>query len=64
MKNITLSINLEQAEELRHAVSLLYMDYDEGASSAHNASISAYNNSIDELRQLIKNAINKTNTEE
>lgn len=62
-KTITLNLTPDQADELYFAAGLLYMEYDDDRDSVYNNSIRKYNNSIDDLRIIIKDAIHAhTNT--
>lgn len=54
---ITLELTNAQADEVLFATSLLYQDYFNEAGAAYNDRIRAYNNTVDELRQTIKEQI-------
>lgn len=54
---ITLTLTNTQADEVLFATSLLYQDYFDEAGAAYNDRIRAYNNTVDELRQTIKEQI-------
>lgn len=54
---ITLQLTNTQADEVLFATSLLYQDYFDEAGAAYNDRIRAYNNTVDELRQTIKEQI-------
>ena len=54
---ITLELTSAQADEVLFATSLLYQDYFDEAGAAYNDRIRAYNNTVDELRQTIKEQI-------
>lgn len=55
---ITINITKDQADELYFATSLLYQEYDDERGLDYNNYIRKYNNSVDELRQILKEAIN------
>ena len=54
---ITLTLTNTQADEVLFATSLLYQDYFNEAGAAYNDRIRDYNNTVDELRQTIKEQI-------
>lgn len=54
---VTLELTNTQADEVLFATSLLYQDYFDEAGAAYNDRIRAYNNTVDELRQTIKEQI-------
>lgn len=54
---VKLELTSTQADEVLFATSLLYQDYFNEAGAAYNDRIRAYNNTVDELRQTIKEQI-------
>ena len=54
---ITLQLTNTQADEVLFATSLLYQDYFDEAGASYNDRIRVYNNTVDELRQTIKEQI-------
>lgn len=53
---ITLTLTHQQVEEVLYATSLLYQEYT-NISADYDESIRRYNNTVDELRQTIKDQI-------
>ena len=53
---IKLELTRQQAEEVLYATSLLYQEYT-NISADYDESIRRYNNTVDELRQTIKQQI-------
>lgn len=53
---IKLELTRQQAEEVLYATSLLYQEYT-NISADYDESIRRYNNTVDELRQTIKEQI-------
>lgn len=53
---IKLKLTRQQAEEVLFATSLLYQEYT-NISSDYDESIRRYNNTVDELRQTIKDQL-------
>ena len=54
---ITLKLTRKQAEEVLFATSQLYLEYIEDMPVDYNESIRRYNNTVDELRQTIKDQL-------
>lgn len=63
MKEYTIKLTGEQLEELLHMTSVAYMEYDERSFAdaevqrKYNESVMSYNNKIDEIRKILKEAI-------
>ena len=57
---ITLKLTNTQADDLYYAAGLLYQEYT-NISPEYDESIRLYNNTIDELRQTIKEQIKEQN---
>ena len=63
MQEYTIKLTGDQIEELLHATSVAYMDYDERSFAdpevqrKYNESVTSYNNKIDEIRIILKEAI-------
>lgn len=55
---ITIQVTKEQAEEIYRALVYLYEKYDEN-DDYHNEYVYNYNNSVDELRTIVKEAMKK-----
>ena len=53
---VNLKLTNQQAEDVLYATSLLYQDYT-NISADYDESIRRYNNTVDELRQTIKEQI-------
>ena len=51
---ITLKLTNTQAQEVLFATSLLYQEYADIMGAEYNEAIRRYNNTVDELRQTIK----------
>lgn len=60
---VTLKLTKDQADDLYFAAGLLYQEYDEGQSTDYNLYIRRYNNSVDEIRQILKDAIKESEEE-
>lgn len=62
MKEYTIKLTGEQLEELLHMTSVAYMEYDERSFTdaevqrKYNESVMSYNNKIDEIRIILKDA--------
>lgn len=54
---ITLKLTRKQAEEVLFATSQLYLEYIEDMPADYNESIRRYNDTVDELRQTIKDQL-------
>ena len=53
---ITIQVTKEQAEEIYRALVYLYEKYEDN-NEYHNEYVYNYNNSVDELRTIVKDAI-------
>lgn len=60
---ITLELTNTQAQEVLFATSLLYQEYT-NLSAEYDEGIRRYNNSVDELRQSIKEQLKEQDTNE
>lgn len=54
---VTLTITKSQADEILFATSLLYQDYTDVMGADYNETVRKYNNTVDELRQTIKDQL-------
>lgn len=54
---VTLTLTRKQAEEVLFATSQLYLEYVEDMPSDYNEAIRRYNDTVDELRQTIKDQL-------
>lgn len=54
---VTLKLTRKQAEEVLFATSQLYLEYIEDMPADYNEAIRRYNNTVDELRESIKNQL-------
>lgn len=54
---ITLKLTRKQVEEVFFATSQLYLEYIEDMPADYNEAIRRYNDSVDELRQTIKDQL-------
>lgn len=65
-KLYTIKLTRNQIEELIHAVSTSYMDYDERMfydpvlQEEYNKGVRAYNNTIDDIREILKESIKES----
>lgn len=63
MQEYTIKLTGEQLEELLHMTSTAYMEYDERSFAdpevqrKYNESVTSYNNKIDEIRVILKDAL-------
>ena len=60
---ITLTLTHQQAEDVLFATSLLYQEYT-NISADYDESIRRYNNTVDELRQTIKDQLKEQDIHE
>ena len=60
---VTLTLTNQQAEEVLYATSLLYQEYT-NISAEYDESIRRYNNTVDELRQTIKDQLKEQGNHE
>lgn len=60
---IKLELTNQQAEEVLYATSLLYQEYT-NISADYDESIRRYNNTVDELRQTIKDQLKEQDIHE
>jgi hypothetical protein len=60
---ITLELTNSQAQEVLYATSLLYQEYT-NLSAEYDESIRRYNNTVDELRQTIKDQLKEQDIHE
>lgn len=64
MEDATLTLSLDELDELISATGTMYMDYDEDRSEAYNASIRRYNDHVESLHDKLKAAYHKAKGDE
>ena len=60
----TLTLTIDELDELCSAISTMYMEYDETRSEAYNASIRKYNDGVEALSNKLKEAYRKAKENE
>lgn len=60
---VTINVTKDQADEIYRALNYLYESYDPN-DEYHNEFVNRYNNTVDEIKIIVKEAItNESNTE-
>ena len=55
---VTIKVTKDQADEIYRALAYLYESYDFNEGEYHNEYVRKYNDSVDEIRTMVKEAIN------